>query len=75
MSYMFYVPTRVLFGAGQLNNLHKQAVFSSVQSKKLSPNTRREFFFPIVYFHIRASRSPAFVLLLIDTGTAPPAAV
>ena len=58
-----------------LNNLHKQAVFSSVQSKKLSPNNRREFFFPIVYFHIRASRSPAFVLPLIDTGTAPPAAV
>ena len=26
MSYMFYVPTRVLFGAGQLNNLHKQAM-------------------------------------------------
>ncbi len=24
MAYNMYVPTRVLFGAGQLNNLHKQ---------------------------------------------------
>lgn len=39
------------------------------------PSNRREFFFPIVYFHIRASRSPAFAPLLIDTGTVPPAAV
>lgn len=26
MSYMFYAPTRVLFGAGQLNKLHEQAM-------------------------------------------------
>lgn len=26
MSYNFFVPTRVLFGAGQLNNLHKQTM-------------------------------------------------
>ena len=49
--------------------------FSARTIQKLSPNNRREFFFPIIYFHIRASRSPAFAPLLIDTGTAPPAAV
>lgn len=26
MSYMMYAPTRVLFGAGQLNHLHGQAL-------------------------------------------------
>ena len=26
MSYMMYDPTRVLFGAGQLNHLHEQAM-------------------------------------------------
>ena len=26
MSYMMYAPTRVLFGAGQLNHLHEQAL-------------------------------------------------
>ena len=26
MSYNFFNPTRVLFGAGELNNLHKQAM-------------------------------------------------
>lgn len=26
MSYQFFDPTRVLFGAGQLNNLHAQAM-------------------------------------------------
>ena len=26
MSYMFYAPTRVLFGAGQLSKLHEQTM-------------------------------------------------
>ena len=26
MAYDFYAPTRVLFGAGQLNHLHEQAM-------------------------------------------------
>lgn len=26
MSYDHYIPTRILFGAGQLNNLHKQTM-------------------------------------------------
>lgn len=26
MSYMMYAPTRILFGAGQLNHLHEQAL-------------------------------------------------